>query len=639
MMKKLLLLLLATAFTVSASAGASSTRPTRIVDNKDVKFKVEKGSTLINKMYKRGSQQTLSTTPLNAMDWNRLAPASHVLRNGNSITWDFEDEDQYLEWTMIDADGDGHCWEYANTEGQTTHSGTGVVSSASYDNETESALTPDNWLISPMVILQGKLVFYACGQDPSFARETFAVYLAVGNPVGTEEFIKISPDITVTSSMKEHIIDLSEYQGQEGCIAFRHYKSTDQFRLNIDDVTITTDEVIPEPGPDVPEVITEIPQRCQVNTYYRNSGTILEHWLIGIYARPTAGKFKLAFDPENNDVYIQNPIWVYNTLDTWIKGTIDPTTGIITIPTGQYLYWNEESEHGMQVVMGSSYVYLNGEDPNTGEPQYYMGTEIDERTTEFYMKVDGDNVYLLDTQGNIYSPYPEWGNAYGLMLIWNDSKIWEAIEFANHDRISGEELPFGDLAIIVPAVPANPTADEFYDSGKENGDTRFYFTLPEVDIDGNKIDFELLSYSMWVDNGNGPEIFVFDENTYIDLTGLGDLTEIPYSIFYGGYDFYDYMFYLYRTNAPGYEPLFTNNIGIQAHYTVPNESGQLIKNSSEIVWLYDQGSNVNELNTGKTIASVRYYNVTGQEMAQPSGMTIQVTTYSDGTTSATKVIK
>ena len=62
MMKKLLLLLLATAFTVSASAGASSTRPTRIVDNKDVKFKVEKGSTLINKMYKRGSQQTLSTT-------------------------------------------------------------------------------------------------------------------------------------------------------------------------------------------------------------------------------------------------------------------------------------------------------------------------------------------------------------------------------------------------------------------------------------------------------------------------------------------------------------------------------------------------------------------------------------------------
>ena len=155
MMKKLLLLLLATAFTVSASAGASSTRPTRIVDNKDVKFKVEKGSTLINKMYKRGSQQTLSTTPLNAMDWNRLAPASHVLRNGNSITWDFEDEDQYLEWTMIDADGDGHCWEYANTEGQTTHSGTGVVSSASYDNETESALTPDNWLISPMVILQG----------------------------------------------------------------------------------------------------------------------------------------------------------------------------------------------------------------------------------------------------------------------------------------------------------------------------------------------------------------------------------------------------------------------------------------------------------------------------------------------------
>ena len=45
------------------------------------------------------------------------------------------------------------------------------------------------------------------------------------------------------------------------------------------------------------------------------------------------------------------------------------------------------------------------------------------------------------------------------------------------------------------------------------------------------------------------------------------------------------------------------------------------------------------MTTGKTVASVRYFNVAGQEMAQPEGMTIMVTTYTDGTTSAVKVVK
>ena len=36
---------------------------------------------------------------------------------------------------------------------------------------------------------------------------------------------------------------------------------------------------------------------------------------------------------------------------------------------------------------------------------------------------------------------------------------------------------------------------------------------------------------------------------------------------------------------------------------------------------------------------MRYFNLAGQEMAQPNGMTIQVTTYTDGTRTATKVIK
>jgi len=36
---------------------------------------------------------------------------------------------------------------------------------------------------------------------------------------------------------------------------------------------------------------------------------------------------------------------------------------------------------------------------------------------------------------------------------------------------------------------------------------------------------------------------------------------------------------------------------------------------------------------------VRYYNAAGQQLAQPSGLTIQVTTFTDGTVSTAKVVR
>ena len=55
--------------------------------------------------------------------------------------------------------------------------------------------------------------------------------------------------------------------------------------------------------------------------------------------------------------------------------------------------------------------------------------------------------------------------------------------------------------------------------------------------------------------------------------------------------------------------------------------------------MYPTQTNVDELNAGKTVANVRYFNVAGQEMAQPEGITIKVTTYTDGSKSAVKVVK
>ena len=48
---------------------------------------------------------------------------------------------------------------------------------------------------------------------------------------------------------------------------------------------------------------------------------------------------------------------------------------------------------------------------------------------------------------------------------------------------------------------------------------------------------------------------------------------------------------------------------------------------------------VDELNADKIVAGVRYFNMAGQEMQEANGMTIVVTTYTDGTTNAVKVMK
>ena len=54
---------------------------------------------------------------------------------------------------------------------------------------------------------------------------------------------------------------------------------------------------------------------------------------------------------------------------------------------------------------------------------------------------------------------------------------------------------------------------------------------------------------------------------------------------------------------------------------------------------YTSPNSVNEVNGDKAIARVRYFNMAGQEMPAPDGVTIIVTTYTDGTTSAIKVMK
>ena len=623
-MKKLSVLLVAAAVALSASAGVTKFVKSD-VNAKDAKAKAELRQT--NK-FNRGGETIVQGKSVSAMDWS-VRPASHVLKDGTNLLWDFETQAQADEWTMWDNDGDGFGWMYMNMTGVETgrwtpYSGEGLMSSASYDNDTQMPLYPDNWLISPIVTLNKTLSFYAAGQDASYAAEKFSVYVCVGNPTSVEDFVQVGVERTATGNYTKYQYDLSDYVGQEGCIAIRHYNVTDMFWLNIDDVAINDEEL--EPEPEVPTFITDLPEGCVVKEFWRNSACIYNSW-FGIGQTATDGKFQVAIDEANGEAYVQNIAWWHDSYNTWVKGTYDAETGIITIPTGQYLAWSEDYQYGVVLGLGSTYIYEDVDE--YGEVGYYLGTELDDRATEIQFLVDGDNIYLLSTDGDFNAEFPENYNAYGMYAYYSDDLSWAGIEFGTPDE------PFGYIVNVVPAVPANPTADDWYDCGDESGFSKFYFTLPNTDINGNMLDPEYLSYSVYVDNGNGPELFVFSgDDYYFDLEPGEEYTEIEYWLYSNAVDFHDYYVYMYRTNAEGYEPLFTENIGIQAIYTVNGE-----RNVSEIAWLYDHHVNVNEINAGKTVANVRYFNVAGQEMAQPEGLTIKFTTYTDGTSSAVKVVK
>ena len=167
------------------------------------------------------------------------------------------------EWTTIDADGDGYNWvlgsaaigTYLTDNGSTAGNGNNeshdYITSGSYTNAHSSALTPDNWLVSPLVALGGSISFYACGADPQYANEHFGVAVSTTSNTDPNAFTMLdewtlNADGTGSKSSRRKslctwglfTVDLSAYAGQQGYVAIRHFNCSDQFLIRIDDITI-----------------------------------------------------------------------------------------------------------------------------------------------------------------------------------------------------------------------------------------------------------------------------------------------------------------------------------------------------------------------------------------------------------------
>ena len=156
-------------------------------------------------------------------------------------------EDGLDAWTLVDTDGDGINWMQFNPQnfsegGFPAYEGQYAAMSRSWQS---SALTPDQWMISPEIEDLGGTLRYYMADDGANYQETYRIYVCTTGSTDIADFEPVTDDMLSPNSVEwtEVEIDLSAYAGQSGRIAFRHYNCTDKDFMLFDAIGIYANEV------------------------------------------------------------------------------------------------------------------------------------------------------------------------------------------------------------------------------------------------------------------------------------------------------------------------------------------------------------------------------------------------------------
>ena len=220
-------------YTVTITADANAQLPipnAQLIGSKTIEY------TIVSKYAPKDLSATTTTTTA-TINWTGTADNYKVrYRPAILSTNYFTSFENGLPdgWTTIDADKDGHCWYEMGDMASHAHSGEVIMTSASYINDS-GELSPDNWLVSSKLPINGVLKVWMRGQDFSDYREHFAIYVSTtGNEVADFTDM-VLPETIATNEYVEYSVNLSLYAGKQGYIAIRHFNCTNQFRLNVDD--------------------------------------------------------------------------------------------------------------------------------------------------------------------------------------------------------------------------------------------------------------------------------------------------------------------------------------------------------------------------------------------------------------------
>ena len=170
----------------------------------------------------------------------------------NVISFNYGFEEDLNGWTTVNADGDDHTWYHSDSADihsvliLLSHTGKGHIMSESFCNTYMEAvtLTPDDYIVSPIMIGvtdSTTFSFWACLQDENY-NEHFGVAISTAAAPTGDDFTTIEEwDIKEmrATEWKQHSVDLSEYEGQFIWVAIRHFNSSNNFVLCVDDANIS----------------------------------------------------------------------------------------------------------------------------------------------------------------------------------------------------------------------------------------------------------------------------------------------------------------------------------------------------------------------------------------------------------------
>ena len=297
---------------------------------------------------------------------------------------------------------------------------------------------------------------------------------------------------------------------------------------------------------------------------------------------------------DGNDIYIG---YLNDNTPNYIKGTL--ANGKATFPTRQYLGVDPYYNGHIYVLTGEAYV--DAETYSSPVFNYNLNDEI-------VFSVDEDARHIV----------AEWPAAMITNVGPNTLSIL-------NDYVGPGLEAFDE----VPAVPATPLISaEDMTVNTTSGWVALRFTIPTTDVDGYKLNENKLYYNIILDD----EVYTFDPETYIGLSTA--MTDIPYN-------FQDNVnFDIYINNGRHTVYLYTTDfefVGIQSIYTAGGEV-----NRSEMATVKNPShSGIEEIGSGAQAIATRYYDAFGRELpaAPATGLYLQRTTYSNGTTSTIKVVK
>ena len=153
------------------------------------------------------------------------------------------------------------------------------MGSASYDDSNFVPLTPDNWLITPLVDLKGVAKAWCAGLATYDCFEHFAFYVST---TGTDvsDFVPVSTEYETDNAYRAYTADLSAYEGKKGYIAIRHFNTTDMYYLLLDDFGLYGTS---EPTPAGEWQVIETTEQY-VNINGLEEGTKYEYQIVGMKA-------------------------------------------------------------------------------------------------------------------------------------------------------------------------------------------------------------------------------------------------------------------------------------------------------------------------------------------------------------------